>query len=562
MVIRLPRPHPGVGPAALVLAFVVSLSGATMPAVGQDVDAYVVPRGLVRVSFEPHYTSYDRRFALGSSTIADGDLEFIGADLTVDSAGTNILPALQATEQAIRDLTGNSDYRMNLGRFRTVRDADIRRFPFNLAVGLTGRITFTASVPLVTHRMQVTFDIDSTEANVGWNQGLSVIATPGNDAQLASLLAQLDASIAEVENAIAAGGFGCPGTTECMQATASLDRARALRLHLAVFSADAPGTPTAFAPLAGSAAGTAIIAEIAAVAAELEMLGATPVTATLPLPTEAIGEEAFNGTFLPSPDLGYDAFPLDFVRGTGLGDAEVGLRIGIIQSSAIRTVVRFTVRLPTGTIDRPDHYLDLPTGDGQVDVEGGFEAALAASARLGLSLAGSYTRQFSDQIERRVGPPDTPLLPAATTALVNRHLGDMLWLSAYPTLRLTPEFRVFGSVAYFRKAADTYTLAGSGPALSLFPVSSLGNESRQESLSFGAGIAYRSGWSATDRRLPVEAGLNYQSTFSGSGGLTPKASQIRLYLRLYRNLFAPKPASPEPEVSADSGSSARQSPAP
>ena len=60
-------------------------------------------------------------------------------------------------------------------------------------------------------------------------------------------------------------------------------------------------------------------------------------------------------------------------------------------------------------------------------------------------------------------------------------------------------------------------------------------------LSFGAGIAYRADMTSTGRTLPIEAGLNYRSAFSGSGGQTPKASSMQLYLRLFYRLFGGEP---------------------
>ena len=58
-----------------------------------------------------------------------------------------------------------------------------------------------------------------------------------------------------------------------------------------------------------------------------------------------------------------------------------------------------------------------------------------------------------------------------------------------------------------------------------------------QALSFGAGIAYRSDMTSTGRTLPVEAGFNYRWAFSGSGGLTPKANSVQLYVRLFYRLF-------------------------
>ncbi len=103
----------------------------------------------------------------------------------------------------------------------------------------------------------------------------------------------------------------------------------------------------------------------------------------------------------------------------------------------------------------------------------------------------------------------------------------MIQLRVYPSLRLNPAFRVYGSAVYFRKGRDRFS-DGSGQS-----VEPLERKTKMEALSFGGGIAYRSARTPEDPRLPIEAGLTYRSTFSGSGGLTPKANDLVLYLRLF-----------------------------
>ena len=132
----------------------------------------------------------------------------------------------------------------------------------------------------------------------------------------------------------------------------------------------------------------------------------------------------------------------------------------------------------------------------------------------------------------RIGPPESPLVPLSGRVLVSRNLGDVIQASAFPTLRLTDVFRVFGSINYYRKASDTYEIAavGSGGLAVNAPSSAepLERESAMQAWSFGGGIAYRSDRSTTGRVLPIEAGLNYRSAFSGAGGLTPKTNSVQI----------------------------------
>jgi hypothetical protein len=496
----------------------------------QYLDARLIPRGVLRFDFSPRYSNYDRRFAMGNPFVSDGDPEPLGTDLTASAVGSNLFPTLGPAEEAIRSLTNNDAYGMNVGAFETIRDADIRHFPFGFAFGLFERVTLRVNLPIVTTRSQVTFTSDSTDANVGWNLANENYGDATTAAQAAALVSEISAAVAEVEALIAGGSFGCPTSTTCDQARASVSRAMALLDNLMALTGIGAGDVVPFAPLATSAAGAAILAEIGTVASELAALGAAPVTTTLPLPLSKLSAADINDRLLGGPD--FDASPIDFNRQTKLGDIEVGARFGLLTGSAVRAVLATTVRLPTGRPSSADNFVDIGTGDGQTDLEVGLEAALEPGGSVGISFGASYTLQMPHNLTRRITTPDAPLVPISRRVLVQRDLGDVLTVSAYPTIRLSDVFRVFGSVHYYRKAKDDFSLAGS-PNGALPDVALLAVETEQRALSFGGGIAYRSDRTSTGRALPIEAGLNYRSAFSGSGGLTPKANTMQLYLRLF-----------------------------
>jgi hypothetical protein len=498
----------------------VALSLVGRPMSAQIVDARVLPRGVLRIEFAPHYTNYDRRFALGTPGVSDGEPELLGTDLTADTAGSNLFPAIRSSEQAIQSIIGDPSYRINIGAFNTVLDADIRRFPFSFFFGLTDRLTVTAHIPIITTRMQVAFNSDSTDANVGWNQAVEDIAEPQAAAQAAALVNELTAAVDDLEGRIAAGDFGCPSGATCAQAQAALTRATALRDNLLALTGfgDGNGTPPPFAPLATSDAGVALTNEITAVIAELQVLAGASFSGGLPLPLDPLATENVNEIF-PSPALGYDADPLAFVRATHLGDAELGMRFGLIQRPAARIAAVASVRFPTGQHDGAGNYVDLGQGDKQWDVVAGIEAAFDPGSVLGISLGASYTLQLPHSLTRRIGPPDSLLVPASAAAVVQRDLGDEIRVRVYPSLRLNPAFRVYGSATYFRKGRDSFS-DGSGQS-----VEPLERETKMEALSFGGGIAYRTAPSEDGSRLPIEAGLSYRSTFSGL--------HLRLFYRLW-----------------------------
>ena len=523
--------------AGKLAAYIVLATSSAGSAQAQYLDARLIPRGALRIDFSPRYTNYDLRFSFGTPGISDGTAEPLGTDLTVDTAGSNIFPTFSGAENAIRSLTGDATYRLNVGKFSTIRDADVRHFPFGFALGVSERLTVRLNIPIVTTRSQVTFTSDTTDANVGWNLANENYGNATTAADAAALINQLSAAISEIEAMIAAGNFGCPTGPGCDQARSIVTRAMTLLGNLfALTGLGAGAEAVAFAPLATSAAGAAVLAEIAAVALNLQALGASPVTATLPLPTGRVSADDINNFLLAGPD--FMALPIGFNRQTRFGDIEIGARFGVLMNATTRAVLTTTIRLPTGRPSSADNFVDIGTGDGQTDVELGIEAAFEPGNSIGVSFGASYTLQLAHTLNRRVTTPDAPIVPVSHRFLVKRDLGNVIRFSAYPTIRLSSAFRVFGSVHYFRKGRDSFSYVNPIQADLIRPdVRQLEAETEMRALSYGGGIAYRSDQTSRGRTLPIEAGLNYRAAFSGSGGLTPKTNSMQLYLRLFFQAF-------------------------
>lgn len=508
--------------ATAASAFAQFSPWATFPL--QYADARVLPAGVLRVGFLPSYANYDSRFGPGQT------VRPLGADLTSDTAGSNILWSIGTTEQAVRRIIGDSTYRATLGPIRTQLDADVRRIPLDLAFGLTSWLTLTARVSLVKTRMQAVVALDSTKGTVGWNQVTSRANNAAGAAQIAALVSQLGTAVQTLESRIAGGSYGCPSSPECAQATTTLTRARNLLLGLQDLSR-AGAAPVA--PLGTSPAGTAMQAEIAAVKAALQnpSLGLPAVTASYAFPGKSLTASDFQ-TLLADSAFGYQLRPLATTDISKLGDTDVGVRIGLLQRPSARVALLGTVRLPTGTLDSSDHLVDLGTGDKQWDVELGMEGALETGA-LGLSASAIYTRQFAHNLSLRLGGSGVPIRPGSIEVPYNRDPGDVLQLSAFPSIQLNRGFRVFLQAHYYRQSSDVYDYLGTEPSPAQPGVPGLA----PSALNLGGGIHYRAertgGGEAT---LPVEAGLSYQAAYRGSAG-TPKSTILNLYLRLHYQIY-------------------------
>lgn len=526
-----------------VLAALTALTALTArPADAQLPDPYVVPRGALRVSFRPSYTNWDLLFD------TDGNQVALGRFFSADTLGAPFLPTLAAAELAVRSITGDGSYRMNAGAFRADQDGDVRRFPFEFSLGLSSRLTLSATIPIVTTRVNSATVLDTAGANVGWNQVTGPAANLGARADVMLLLGDLETAVMTLEAEMAAGSFGCPASTQCDQARAVADRARELAANLTLMTgvAQTSGGDVVFppfAPLAGSPEGAAILGAISSMNADLQALGQASLTGSLPLPATPTDAGAVN-TIITGSEFGYQARTLDPEKSAKLsrfGDIELGLRYALAQGPHMRAVLGARARLPTGFRDLTNDYLDIGPGDRQLDLEWSFDAAFEPGHRLGIWLGASYTLQLGDRLVRRVSPPERPLAEAATELLVDRNLGEILRASVHPLLRLNDQFRIFVSAAYVHKARDRFSANGA-------PVPELEALTEIETWSFGAGLWYRMESGRRSARLPIEAGISYRSAFSGNGGRAPKANRISMSLRLYYRLWGGMPERETPEA--------------
>ncbi|MSR07672.1 MAG: hypothetical protein EXR93_11485 [Gemmatimonadetes bacterium] len=495
---------------------------AALPLRAQIPDARVLPAGVLRWAFTPSWKSWDRVLDTAGTEVLLTSLA------SSDSAGANLFPTLAAAEAAVRSITNNNTYRLTLGAMKTALDADVRPFPLEFAVGLGERLTVSGTLPVVVTRMNATLTLDSTKGNAGWNQNLPPSGNGAGAAQITSLLAQLSAAATQLSQRIAAA------TATCAAPQPVLTRTQGISANLAALAGTGAGIPPAAAPTAASAAGIAIASAVSQLWTDLVACGVTGISSTLtmPLPAARLRASDVQSVFTEA-GLGYNASAFRYTKVTGLGDAELGLRFGVVQDPHARVVLFGGTRLPTGKRDSPLNLIDIAPADGQLDVNGGFEAAFEPGTAIALSLAASYNRQFPDELDRRVSPQER-IINAAPVVRVKRDLGDEISLSAFPGIRLSEAFRVYAGATYYRKGADRYS--GTPNA------DSIGVRTEVQATSFTGGIQYRSVGGA--KKLPVEAGLTYSAVYTGSGGFVPKATTLTMYLRFYYRLWGGSATTP------------------
>jgi len=502
---------------------------------GQTMVEPVVPRGYVRLDAVPTFTSWHTRFGLAGGTDV---VEELGSDLT-DPTGKTLFPGLTTLEESLRELAGIPSYQANLGSSSAEIAHDVTRWDLGVRVGVFDWLTVGAVVPYV--KTNTALDASFRPDSAG---GLGFNPSAEGDPAVTNLLDRL---------AAAADVAAVHATTVCGVAPGvACDDAQALSRRAADFS-DLTRTAygaSVFFPAVGSAMALGLQGALAALNADLVAAGLNSVGASMVFAEGVLDEEGFRG--LPARSgAGYQANELRGLLGLWtLGDIELnadvrllhvtpstsdgGLGFGVTLSGGA------TVRLPTGTIDDPFIFLDLGSGDGQMDIEGRGEAAFRFGRWAGLNASVRYGTQQSRTLLRRVAPHEQVLVPSALTRSVRWTPGSYLFLEASPRLWLSEDLALAVDFRRFHKAEDTYELISfegdESPQLDLSPLSAETEVTVQE-LAVGLRYSTMLSWALGRTGTPVEVGARWSRALSGSGGRAPKFTRLEIGVSLYRRIW-------------------------
>lgn len=529
----------------LLTAAGFSLPGALL---AQGDEAPPPAPGVVRVLVPPVWWHWDQRFSQGTTGYADGQRVPLGVDLSADSLGTAQLPFLGPSDSALRAVSGLPTFSLNIGRSSLALSANVRTEPVGLAIGLSRRLSLSVLVPLVRSRVETSFRLDSSAANVGWNPAYQRAgAYDGFRQQVDSVLAALRAQ--------AAGG---PAALRA-QAQAALTRYGTLLCGLYGVAGGMPtsaaspctGATTAtaapFLPLRSSAPGDSIGTRLAAAQAGYATLAALYAGAgvampafndTFPLPATPLTRDDFQ-RFLTDSTLGVDGDSLAMALHTRLGDVEVGATYAFAERPSWRGLVTATVRLPTGMVDAESNFIDVGTGEHQLGIELATRNDIAIGAGFRLVATARAGTRRANQLWRRVSPPWLPIAPLSSRALVRRAIGDYVGLDLTPTWRIDDAFSLGVRYAFFRQAATRYTYVDAADSARVrLPASVLDAETVVRWMRIGAAVTFSTldRFAAGRASLPYVLTVGYQNTFWGRGGRTPQAGMVYLTLATYFRL--------------------------
>lgn len=459
---------------------VCSLVAAPVPALAQEAEAWVLPRGLLEVSASGIFHSYDRRLGFGGADL--------GAPFTtvLAAAGERVTAAPEAAARAgLADLfvsTGDplADS-LSAGRVAMTLAGDERIIPFTARYGLTDRLTLSVTVPIERRGTSVAGPVLA-----GGTLGLN----PEPDAN-AAVLAALDPRFAEV-----GGGLLLPvaGTPAAMELQARLRAREADTLNL-------PTTPFTIAQLVTG--GTALGALTAEEQAAFGLVSAR--------------------------------------RPYGLGDVQVGARFLLLRGPAgwpfpdsvagrgLRTTLGARLRLPTGR--RGTTFVhELAPGAGHAGVGVDVLNDVFLSSRWFVNASASADVLFPTDVPRLAFSPARPFPADTAVRTLRRAPGPRVAASIAPTWRLTDEISFNGEYSLLAQARVEYT-GGEDENLRISPLEWRTGGSLH-AVGIGARYSSLQAFARGRARLPFEIALSVSRAVAG-GGAAPELATVRITGRIF-----------------------------
>lgn len=573
-----PRIRPPNASLRALLALVTLLIGA-LPAAGQGRDGRIPAHGRLWLEVLPILENWSEQFALDSPdpNLVDGDREPLYRDYD-GSIASRLFPG---PAPFVADLNqdaaalGFNPVSEGALSFGALDFSDLTRQKRSLALGfelgLLDRLAIGARAPLVLTDVETSFRYDSAGASVTFGPASFAGSTFLPDAR---------AAVTELESLIDGGTLMGP---ELEQATALRDATNAFLDALAARISGGGLIPTA-----PSGAGMQMLARFGEFAAGFESFG-------LALPELGLPE---TGSILDLPLLFEEppvagTIPGRSRQGLLLGEYEISARISILDGitrrespsdsagvrpppddsaaadSAVvldsagvargaagrprllrlRTTVGALVRIPSGSpgippFNNPTDFVDLPIGDGQMDVELSLFQDIALARWLEVRSVATYGIQLADELRLRVHPPDRPYAFASTQTVVRRDLGDYLSLLVRPSVRLGSAVWIGVEYDYWKLEDASYALIE--PLPDVPDASPLAVESGGSRHSFGLGFAFdmseaRSREQMAAGTTPVRAPWRFQASIrrsvSGSGGQIPALFRFAAYFRVPIRVF-------------------------
>ena len=523
--------------------------------------------GLLRLDATFSVARADRRYGLNTPGRRSGSLEPLAADFNLPDIGVAQFPGLSASEQGIRSASGLSNFVLSLGRPAISSDISSTTVPMSLELGVTSRLMVGVMVPYVRTRNHIRpdFNVARSEGNAGINPAVIPGIARTTNTTFRNQLTGASSALRAALDFCASN----PDSGNCPELEANRAAAEALIIESrtfrdqveVIYGSDTVQNPALFVPRASSAAQVAIDERASAInALYRSLLGLSPDAAdpiaARPFPAQTPLAAGQAQVLFTDPDirLGIASAPLRSVERSHIGDIEIGAKFLLFDSFgrrdrgrlAIRTAVGAAFRLGTGQEDNPDDFFDVPTGDGQSDVEVRGAVDVGFARRFVTTVRGRYTMQLPDRTVARITESPSDVFAAAYRRQeVERNLGDILELAVTPRYAVSEYFGLVAQYLFRGKSEDRHRgrftipneLTGIGDVE--LDASRLDEETQATEQRVGFGFTFSMPPASRTARVqrPIELSYLHSRTIHGSGGRQPKWVMDALQLRIMTSLL-------------------------
>ena len=519
--------------ASLIL---LSFSGAlragaqlppTPPPLLNTEDARTLPKGGVQLRVLNVWTLFDQLF--DKTADSAHPLHPLGQAFSAESLGVRQFPALAATQNALRTLTGNPNLSLNLGQQFSTVNTRVVTTPISLAYGVTDRLTIGAMLPIVQTHSTVFVELNPRRLNGA--TGANVGPNPASQQSTNQALLQ---SLTDASNALNDYITNCAQSGSCP--AASVSEAQTLKATADSYLAAAQvlyGANSQFAPR--GTAQTQIAAQLTALEQSINSLLGTTFTFTS---AGANGDPALlqlQQLATANPGVAFDSIGSPDQIGTG--NIELSALFKLTDNFAdttsgfrLRGTISGLVRLPTGFGPSGALAYEVGTGTGQFSVDGGGILDVGIGRRGMATLSAEYTAYLTSSSVPRMPNSDYALFPLDAPVAGTWREGNALQLQATPRIRFTDYFTVNGAYMMRRQNASQYT----SPNVTAPPVILATTEQ-----NVGLGFAYSAvaRYASGRSPLPIEMTYMHLETIAASGGLVPKYNRDMIEVRIYYRLF-------------------------
>jgi hypothetical protein len=520
------------------LVMLLGLTGLVQPLMAQ-LAPLGAPKGTLRFDLQAAFASADRR-------LLDGRGEDYLSDFGSAALGSDRFPSLRSADSVLQSVLGQSGYKLNLGQTRANGQLTIGTATIGAALGITRRLTLFGHIPIVTTRVQSRVAIDSGTGDAGLNGAHPTVGNTIDQGNAATFFDNFNTALATLDQRIANGDYSGNPALDA-QARALSARAATLRDGLVAITTG-PLTASVALPTLGSAAGTAILATIAALQDTLSTtLGVGGFTGVPILPSGEFTTSDLQ-TLLSNPLGPFAALPLGEAKIARMGDMDVGAIYTVVdrfdqrgETGGFRLAVQGLLRLPTGQRDDPNSLLDVGTGNGRYEV-GVSATADVGRGNLGARFSGGYLVRLASLRVRRVTPLGAPFAEVSRLTNVRYNAGDVAQLSVQPFFRVARSFALHLQGDWWRQGNDAVSYYNASDSIPGVDAAVMGRNTAASSLALGFGVTYV-GRAAREcdpgRRcgFPIDVSWNYTNVFSGSGGRVAQFRSTRVEIRWYQRLW-------------------------